>query len=678
MTIPQRLAALPLVTGAIAFAIAVPWAMSHGAGAKELPWFVGTAVFLLAGAYTWWRLPDHPVARWFAATGGLVVLTQSVDLPVHRLGLAGEAEPLAWALLAFNVGMAAGGVAIAHLLGLFPSGRVERPYERRVLRASWWVLALPGLVFIGRPTLLTPSYHQIPDIPNPYHIPALTPIGEAAGVGVVLLQGVFAIGVVLLALRYRRGNQTARRRIRWLLLPALFTAIVAVADVVAWRSFPDGPSSLFAEVVGSGLWVAAIASLPIAISVALLRPAVVDVDRVLRKSLVYGVLWTLIVLIYVGAAAGLGVAAGQRFPVGVAIVLAVIAAVLFQPARQRLERLADRWVFGTRTDPTQLISRLGETLEETFDLDTLLPRMVSTLEEGLGLRWARVRLEPSQPIDGSGPELTVPIVLHGERLGVVECGPKTSGAFTAEDEAVVASLARQAALAVRNVRLTAALGRQAEELAASRVRLVHAQEAERRRIERDIHDGAQQDLIALIGMAGQVRGRLERDPHAGVAALGDLQAGLRRVITDLRELAHGIHPSLLSDRGLLAAVEALAARSAVPVAVLADPSLREARFAEAIEGAGYFTIAESLTNIHKHAAASEAEVRLARANGSLRLEVRDDGIGFDPATATGDGLRNLAERVSALGGRLDVVSASGNGTTIAATLAVEQNEVLGV
>lgn len=196
---------------------------------------------------------------------------------------------------------------------------------------------------------------------------------------------------------------------------------------------------------------------------------------------------------------------------------------------------------------------------------------------------------------------------------------------------------------MRNVRLTA-------ELEASRVRLVRAQEAERRRIERNIHDGAQQDLVALIGHTAHVRSELRRDPAAGEAALTELQTGLHRVIGELRELAHGIHPSLLTDRGLLEAVEALASRSTVPVSVRADPALRGQRFAEEVEGAGYFTIGEALANVAKHAAATRAEVSLSRTNGALCIEVHDDGAGFDPVTTVGEGLVNLAERLAALGG----------------------------
>jgi signal transduction histidine kinase len=384
-------------------------------------------------------------------------------------------------------------------------------------------------------------------------------------------------------------------------------------------------------------------------------------------------------------------AAGQRLDVGVAIVLTVVATLVFQPARRRLERLADRWVFGARIDSAQLVTRLGSTLAETFDLDTLLPHIERTLEDGLGLAWARVRLEgegapgPEGDDDaerGLRPELIVPINLGTEVLGELTCGPRTNGApLTDEDRDLVVTLARQAALAVRNVKLTAELAdrlaevrRQATELEQSRARLVRAQETERRRIERNIHDGVQQDLVALLSHCGRIRSQLSRDPAAATGLLDQFQASLQRVIADLRELAHGIHPTLLTDRGLLEAVEALAARSPIPVTVRADPSLRGLRFAEEVEGAGYFTVAEALTNVLKHAHAAHTEVSLLRSNGSLWIEVHDNGTGFDRSWTTGNGLANLAERLTALGGQLDVAS-TGAGTTVRATLTIAGSDL---
>lgn len=647
--------------------ITIPLMVGGGRAAKELPWFVGTGIFLGSASLVYRRRPELAIARWFAISAGWVGMVQALDGILHLLTPRSTAGSLAWLALTYQLVSILGGIALAHLLGLFPDGRPERPGERRLLRTLWWLLLVPPLGLITTPAVVLPAYHQTAQVLNPYQLESLAWAGPATTGALSVVQGMFGLGIVLLVPRYRRADTTRRRQIRWLLVPTVFAAGVAVADLVAWRLFPDGAPTAAAESWLSALWIIAIASLPVAITVAVLRPDLLDVDRLIRRSLVYGALWASIAAVYVVAAAGLGLAASRRFPLGLAIVITVGATLLFQPARARLERAADRWVFGTRSDPARLVTRLGAALEDTVEIESLLPRMADTLQEGLGLTWARVRLEPSPatPDDGTDagepPALTVPIELDGERLGVVECGPRRQGALSTDDAALVATFARQAALAVRNVRLTAELER-------SRSRLVRTQELERRRLERDLHDVVQQDLVALLGHSARVRRELERDAEAGAAAVDDLQAGLRHVLGQLRELAHGIHPNVLSDRGLLEAVESLAARSAVPVAVRADPTLRGVRFAQEIEGASYFTVAEALANASKHAAATAIDVTLAHHEDRLDITVRDDGNGFDPATAVGDGLVNLAERLAALGGHLQVDTRPGGGTTLTAHL----------
>jgi signal transduction histidine kinase len=650
----RHLPGVLLALGAAALVASAPGFIGRGQAMKELPWLVGLGGFLVIAAYVWRRLPRHPVAWWFAVTAGTATCVQGLDgVAMLALDAPGDPALLAIVMLVQQCGIVIAAVAIAHMLGRFPDGQPQHGREVPVLRSLWLALLFPPLVLVSRPTVLLPNYYDVPqDVANPYALSSLASVGGVATGVTVAGQALFVVGVALLVRRYHRADRGDRRRVRWLLLPAVLAVFAVATDLLL-----GGPDLLLVL-----LWISTLVLLPVTIAVALLRPDLLDVDVVLRKSVVYGFLWLTIGLVYVLAATGLGVAAGQRFPIGVAITLTVLATLVFHPARRWLESLADRWVFGTRADPARLVSTLGAALEETVELEQLLPRMAETVRDGLGLRWARVRLEPAAPPGDHDPMLTVPITLGGERLGVVECGPKVSGDLTEDDEAVVATLARQAALAVRNLRLTA-------ELQHSRTRLVRAQDLERRRIERDLHDGVQQGLVALIGHTAVIRSRVEGDAAAH-QALTELQEGLRGVVEDLRELVHGIHPSLLSDRGLLDAVEALAARSAVPVAVRADPSLRGQRFTQEIETAGYFTVAESLANVGKHARATRAEVSLARNNGSLRIQVTDDGSGFDPISVAGEGLGNLADRLAALDGHLDVASRLGAGTTIRATLRV--------
>jgi signal transduction histidine kinase len=256
-------------------------------------------------------------------------------------------------------------------------------------------------------------------------------------------------------------------------------------------------------------------------------------------------------------------------------------------------------------------------------------------------------------------------------VGVIECGPKREGKYSELDQSLLDTLARQAALAVRNAGLASELSArleeirvQAGELAASRARIVHVQETERRRIERNIHDGVQQELVALIASLRLARNQLDRDPGAAGATLAALQEAVKVTLDDLRNLAQGIHPSVLSDKGLLPALEARARAAPVAVAVIADRASRRLRFEDDVEGAAYFFACEGLANALKHGRADSIELEVEHERDWLSVEVRDDGVGFVPQRTPKRGLANLEDRVAALGGRFLIDSEPGRGTTV--------------
>jgi len=213
-------------------------------------------------------------------------------------------------------------------------------------------------------------------------------------------------------------------------------------------------------------------------------------------------------------------------------------------------------------------------------------------------------------------------------------------------------------------RLNDELHARVEELAASRARIVAAGDVERRRLERNLHDGAQQRLVALSYSLQRALAKVDADPAAARALLGEAAEELGRALQELRELARGLHPAILTDRGLRPAVDALAARAPLPVEVEEIP---DERLPEPVEAAAYYLIAEALTNVAKYAQASAVRVRIAAGAGDLVVEVSDDGVGgADPAA--GSGLRGLADRVEALGGALAIVSSAGAGTVLRARI----------
>jgi len=260
----------------------------------------------------------------------------------------------------------------------------------------------------------------------------------------------------------------------------------------------------------------------------------------------------------------------------------------------------------------------------------------------------------------------LPVHHRGEVLGALPVTKAHGERLTPAEHALAADLASQAGLVLRNVRLTEELLQRLDELQESRRRLVAAQDSERRRLERNIHDGAQQQLVALAVKIRLARSLAARDPPKAEELFEQTEGDLAQALEDLRDLARGIYPPLLADRGLVAALEAQARRSPVPVTVEAE-GIR--RYAQDREAAVYFCALEALQNVAKYARATSATIRLGEHDGQLTFEVADDGVGFDPdATGHGTGLTGMGDRLAAMGGELSVRSSPGGGTTISGRL----------
>jgi signal transduction histidine kinase len=563
------------------------------------------------------------------------------------------------------------------LVGLFPVGRPDHRVDRVVLTlVAAAGLTLPVLGALSNPTLLLESYADpgTPTMPSPIFVERLAPLGPVTDRIYDLLPLVIFAGVGLLALRYRRETAPRRRQIRLLLVGwSVGPVLTLLAVLLLLQVGPDSPLAWIAYLV---LWPATLTLLIGSLLVALLYDGAFGIDRPARRRHVHALLRGVILLALVGVAGGLGLLAALVLDGGGAVLIGVVAAIALQPIRGRLERLADRWVFGARLDGYGLLARFGAVLERPPDRARLLDELVDTVRHGLDLTWARARMDDLVADAGPEPaeagELVVDIRDGDAVVGRIECGPRRDGnPLLAEDRRLLASLAGQAAAAARGIQLAEELSerlrqieRQAAELVASRDRVVAAQDAERRRIQRDLHDGVQQEVVALTAKLGLARQRLGRGDPSGERLLGDLQADLADLVRTLREVAHAIHPPILADHGLLSAVEAQAARLPVAMAVRADAALRGVRFPERIEATAWYVLAEALSNVVKHAEATQVDVSLRQPNGRLTLEVRDDGRGFDAAAGRGLGLTGLADRLDIVGGSFAVESATGRGTTL--------------
>lgn len=410
----------------------------------------------------------------------------------------------------------------------------------------------------------------------------------------------------------------------------------------------------------------------------------------------------------------------ERTVLAVSMVAAAIAALVYQPARARLERVASRLLPAERDAPDEVLRALGTRLSRAIPLDDLLVELAESLRGGLVLEaaevwtgssgllervtsdpdrgWASLSLAPEEESviaragvagpawlevwlpallegRGLGPLRVAPIANAGELLGVVVAErPPGGGPFSERDERVLAELARQVGFALRNVRLDSQLQtsldevrRQAEQLRASRARVVSAADAERRRIERDLHDGAQQQLVALCANLRLARELARSDPPQATVLLEQLGNDIAAALQELRELAHGVYPPLLADRGLAEALSAVAARASVHTRLQVAAI---GRYPPQVEATVYFCCLEALQNAGKHAGeAASATVRVWENEGALLFEVSDDGAGFDAARARrGTGLTNMTDRLGAIGGSLRTESSRGRGARIAGTI----------
>jgi len=645
----------------------------------------GPGPFWAAGVIGAWRQPGRRAWLWLLAAGALFMADSCFDEIVMPAVVGRPADWLVWVIR--NWLGAAAIVAGLGMIGLFPTGRAERGYERWVLGASAALAAVLPLVLLVTGPLAVPETFGPPadaGIVSPVYWPAAAALHPAAARLNTWLPTVTTLGLLLLYLRYRRAVADSRRRIRWLLFGALIAMVCFFAMTAVSLSPEPGVAQTVVYAVLFGLTeVILIGSLTVALS----GDGVLGIDRAGRRSMVHRGLWLVISLGYAAGAASAGLLASHFLPAGPSVLIAAGAALVLQPLRRRAERAADRWVLGARLDGYDVLTRFGSMLEDAPGPADLLPALAAAVQRGLGLQWARVRLDlvaangSLEPAGAAGigaaepaePELVVPLTQAGTVLGRIECGPRHDGPLLDEDRRLLASLAGQAATAVRNLHLTAELSArlevirtQAGQLAASRARMQAAQDTERQRIQRDLHDGIQQDIVALTAKLALAMAQQRRGDSRADESLADVQRDLAALLGHLREFAHAIHPPVLADKGLLEAIEAQAARLPIEVVIEAEPALRGVRFPRHAEAAAWFVVAEALTNTVKHAAAGRVRVALYRLDGRLAVEVSDDGCGFDPAAARGLGLSSLADRMSIAGGTMAIDSRPGAGSTVRA------------
>jgi signal transduction histidine kinase len=550
---------------------------------------------------------------------------------------------------------------LAFVFLLFPAGRLR---SRRWRPVAWFVGGAFALIEVDLVVNATRFW------PDPFGPASQTgdPLGLAS---VFTALAALVVGVVAVVVRFARSTGEERLQLKWFAAAALLVVITFIASVLI--------NSVAVNVLNN----LAFLCLWAAIGVAVLKYRLYEIDIVISKAVLYGSLAVFITAVYAGLVVGVGTLAGGRDRPLLAALAAAVVAVAFQPARQRAGRLANRVVYGRRATPYQVLSEFAQRIGGAYAHEDVLPPMAHIVAAGTGAErvvvWLRVddQLRPeassggrpeAAPLAVDGQELpalpaadvSVPVVHGGDLLGAISIRMPKGEPLRPAGQQLLTDVASQAALVLSNVGLV-------EDLRASRQRLVTAQDEARRRLERNIHDGAQQDLVALaikLRLAAETVG--DDDPAKQI--LGELQTDAAGALDNLRDLARGIYPPLLADLGLAAALNAQAGKSALPVAVEGDGI---GRFGQDTEAAVYFCCLEALQNTTKYARATHARICLQAQNRTLRFTVSDDGTGYDTRhTPMGSGQRNMADRLAALGGRLEVRSAPRHGTTITGQLPI--------
>ena len=626
---------------------------------------------------------------WLFLALGLVcaVETTSFLVAVQRLSANPNDGIGPYAAWLSNWEWSASFVLLFYLILLFPDGHVPSPRWRPVA----WSMAFIAIVFVTV-GMFQDVANQVGSITvrNPLgFIPEGGPIGAIFGVLLVAgsLGGALSLIASTLApaIRLRRATGDEREQLRWLAWVLVVTIVMAITAIL-------GYNALHAYTIAFVLGIAAVVGLafgvPVAVGVAILKYRLYEIDRVIRRSVVVGVLAVFITAVYLGIVVGVGSLVGSTRNPTLSIIATAVIAVAFQPIRARTRRFADRLVFGKRAVPYEVLSEFSERMSASYSTEDILPRMVQILAEGTGAQaevWLRTgeQLQRSassgEPVDPAALRLTgdelpdfgegaraAAVVQQGELLGALVVRRSVVDPLSPTEEQLLTDLASQAGLVIRNVRLV-------QDLRASRQRIVAAQDERAKALERNLHDGAQQQLVALAVKLRLASTLVGKDDDKTRDMLEQLRGEATDALENLRDLAHGIYPPILADKGLAAALGSQATKSPVAVQVDADGV---GRYPPEVEAAVYFCSLEAIQNVAKYAGATEATIRLRSEAGELVFSVTDDGAGFDRSvTPAGAGLTNMADRLAAVGGSLEVRSSPGEGTAVIGRIPVSPDRL---
>jgi signal transduction histidine kinase len=601
------------------------------------------------------RIPSNPIGWLLIAEGSALALSGlAYDWAARGLEEPGS-QPLVRVAAAWDThGWPSIFAPIVALLFVFPDGRLlpGRLWRRAAVAGvvSFTAVTVGGLL---SDETLDPPFESVKPL-------AILPSGLAGslqGLGLLGMIVTFVLAAASVRSRFKRADYTERSQLKWLLYASALVPLAIVCgtiDGLVFDDSSDGPLTLIP-------FLLAIAAIPISVLVAVTRYRLYDIDRLISATVLYVLMTvvlaaTFVAIILVG---GVAIGGGSPFTTAAATLAVTLA---FRPLRTWLQEAVDRRFNRARYDAfsrvDDFLARLRAGDEEPEEIEGVLRRALqdNSLRVYFWLSEDAEHADASgQIVDLPGPPAVHTPVRRGElMLGTVVHDPERGGEGSSIEEVIM-----RAGLAIEVARLRVEVRRQLAEVEASRARIAAATHEERRRLERDLHDGAQQRLVSIGLDLRHLQQGLDADDGTR-EGLDEAVGGLADAISELRELARGVRPGML-DEGLARALTDLASRSPLET----DVQVTDERFPDEIEAAAYFVAAEGLTNAAKHSGADSVRVSAVREDGSLLVTVTDDGSG-GAAASNGSGLTGLADRVAAVGGRLAVDSPSGAGTELTA------------
>lgn len=679
MTTPSRPARIALVAAVVVY-VAAAVVLAVLGTALDLGQAVANGAFMAIGALIVVRRPGNVVGVLLVALGMLWNAVHAADVAASWYVEAGRVEVASWIALVFSPIAPVGAWLQVPLILLFPHGRTSSEWDRRFILWTGVYTSVVALLALGaRPLSLTSPTAE--GYPHPFVADEIArQLSTVVDRMFFFILVFFLVAAVRLILRARRSGPVERRQIGWVGFACALYFVLGIANgIFQPLGAYDGGFAFVDAVV--------VLVIPISIAIAIFRFRLYEIDRILSRSVTFGGLALFIGGVYVATVVGLGGLLGGEAGFGLSIVATVAVALAFQPARRRLERWANRLVYGERATPHEILVRFSHRSSELSD-EELLESIPQWMVDGTGARsaalWTRRgdRFETAavwppevgaRRLDGGDafvdPESDWSLgVFHDEELlGGLSLVTEEGETVTPAEAGLLSDLAAGLGLALRNAQLTGELRRQVTELEASRGRVLAAADAARRELEHTLDSGPQQQLVALKVKLGPTRMLAERSGAEKTAILlGQLEQQAGDAIKAVREFAGGIYPPALEAEGLVTAIGQQVRSAALPVSISGDGC---GRFPRDVEAAVYFSVLESVQNSAKYARATSIDITLSSENGTLTFRVADDGDGFDPGTvALGAGLNGIADRLDTVGGTIHIDSTPGVGTTITGTV----------